>query len=151
VIGLLHRICDRLRATARRRRWPHDQALGRRAEDMAHRLLRRSGFTVVARNYRPRNGPGEIDLIAWQRDTLVFVEVKSRTTDEFGTPDRAVGRQKRETLVRSAFEYARRAGVPADRIRFDVVNVVFSDPPAIDRIENAFRPAPPMYYNTFSP
>lgn len=118
---------------------------------MAHRLLRRSGFTVVARNYRPRNSPGEIDLIAWHRDTLVFVEVKSRTTGEFGAPDRAIGREKRETLVRSALEYARRAGVPPDRIRFDVVNVVFSDPPAIDRIENAFRPAPPMYYNTFSP
>ncbi len=151
MIGLLHRICDRLRAAARRRRWSHDQALGRRAEDMAHRFLRRNGFIVVARNYRPRNGPGEIDLIAWQRDTLVFVEVKSRTTDQFGAPDRAVGRQKRETLVRSAFEYAHRAGVPAERIRFDIVNVVFSDPPVIDRIESAFRPAPPMYYNTFSP
>ena len=58
---------------------------GRMGEDLAHRYLRGRGCTVVARNYRPPSGHGEIDLVAWQGENLVFVEVKtgrSRPNDE---------------------------------------------------------------------
>lgn len=140
MIQPLLRLADALRHRVRRHLWAAKPATGRRGEDLAHRLLRREGLTVVARNYRPLSRSGEIDLVAWDRDTLVFVEVKSRQSDEFGTPDRAVDREKRELLVRGAREYARRAGVPWDRVRFDVVSVVFFDPPSVTRIEDAFRP-----------
>lgn len=136
----LYRLSDVLRHRARQRVETGSAATGRLGEDLAHRLLREQGFTVVARNFRPRGGHGEIDLIAWHGDTLVFVEVKSRSVADFGEPDRAVDRDKRASLVRSGGEYARRAGVPWDKVRFDIVNVILSAPPSVTRVEDAFRP-----------
>ncbi len=131
---------------ARRRSWTPEMASGRRAEDLAHRYLRGLGFRVVARNYRPRGGPGEIDLVCWERETLVFVEVKSRMSAEYGSPDRAIDQAKRDALVSSAREYARRADVPWSRIRFDVVNVITSRPPVVSHIQAAFPAG--QAYNT---
>src|SRR5689334_17626740 len=74
---LLYRIADRIRQRGRARAWETTRALGRRGEDIAHRYLQREGMTVVARNYRTATGAGEIDLVAWHGDTLVFVEVKT--------------------------------------------------------------------------
>jgi putative endonuclease len=138
---LLLGVSDRLRHHARRRRWSGDQATGRRGEDLAHRFLQRLKFRIVARNYRPRSGPGEIDLIAWDRDTLVFVEVKTRRTDEYGSPDRAVDHEKRLALVRAAREYARRANVEWPHVRFDLVSVVMSEPPSLSHTRDAFARA----------
>ena len=114
-------------------------ATGRRGEDLAHRFLRKRGYRVVARNYRPPSGAGEIDLVAWDGPTLVFVEVKTRATEEFGTPDRAVDSDKETYLDRAARDYARRAGVPFDRVRFDLVNVIDGNPPAVSVIRDAFH------------
>jgi putative endonuclease len=111
---------------------------GRIGEDLAHRYLRRQGCTIVARNYRTRSGSGEIDLVAWQGETLVFVEVKTRDSAEFGTPDRAVDADKERHLRTAASDYARRAGVEWERIRFDVVSVVLN-PRRIEWIRDAFR------------
>ena len=115
-----------------------DQALGRRGEDLAHRFLQGAGMAVVARNYRMASGAGEVDLIGWERDTLVFVEVKSRQTADYGAPERAIGEEKERSLVRAAREYARHAGVPWERVRFEVVTVVFSSPPVIAHWRDAF-------------
>lgn len=139
MIGLLYRLGDAARRLARRRRWAAGLASGRLGEDLAHRFLRRRGYTVVARNYRPPEGAGEIDLIAWDRDTLVFVEVKSRSTDEFGDPDRSVDRYKMQRLERVARDYVRRAEVPWDRTRFEIVNVILGEPPQIELLPNGFR------------
>ena len=57
---------DWFRHLARRRRWNPSQALGRRGEDLAHRFLRRQGYTIVARNYRLAAGDAEADVIAWE-------------------------------------------------------------------------------------
>src|SRR5205823_14536290 len=84
VISLLYRAADLIR----RRRYPNDH--GRIGEDLAHRYLQKHGCTVVARNYRPPSGPGEIDLVAWDGESLAFVEVKTRATAEFGAPESAV-------------------------------------------------------------
>ena len=111
---------------------------GRIGEDLAHRYLRRQGCTIVARNYRTRSGSGEIDLVAWQGETLVFVEVKTRDSAEFGAPDRAVDADKERHLRTAARDYARRAGVEWERIRFDVVSVVLN-PRRIEWIRDAFR------------
>lgn len=111
---------------------------GRIGEDLAHRHLRRHGCTIVARNYRTRSGSGEIDIVAWQGETLVFVEVKTRDSREFGAPGRAVDADKEQHLRTAAGDYARRAGIEWVRTRFDVVSVVL-DPPGIEWIRGAFR------------
>jgi putative endonuclease len=129
---------DWLRHIARRRRWNADLATGRRGEDLAHRYLRREGFTVVARNYRLAAGDAEADLIAWEGEHLVFVEVKSRGSEDYGPAERAVGEEKRAHLRRVAREYARKTDTPWERIRFDVVTVVFDQPPRIQLFRSAF-------------
>jgi len=129
---------DWLRHRARARRWKPDLALGRRGEDLAHRFLRENGYTVVARNYRLAAGDAEADIIAWQGETLVLVEVKSRSTDEHGPPDRAISLEKTNHLRRVAREYTRKADFPLERVRFDVVSIVFGKPPEIQLLPNAF-------------
>jgi len=129
---------DSLRHTARRRRWTADMAMGRRGEDLAHRYLHREGYTIVARNYRLAAGDAEADLIAWEGEHLVFVEVKSRGSEEYGPAERAVGEEKRVHLRRAAREYARKTDTPWERVRFDVVTVVFDQPPRIQLFRSAF-------------
>jgi len=137
--GKLFEFADLLRQHARRRHMTGDHALGRRGEDIAQRFLQRSGMIVVDRNYRMASGAGEVDLVAWDGDTLVFVEVKSRQTIEHGAPDRAIGPQKQSSLLRTAREYARQAEVPWQKVRFDVVTVVFeATPPAVTHFRDVF-------------
>ena len=140
MMGRLYEFADLVRHHAQQRHMPPDHALGRRGEDIAHRFLQRSGIVVVARNYRMNSGAGEVDLIGWEGGTLVFVEVKSRRTDAYGAPDRAIGQQKQFSLFRAAREYARHADVPWQNVRFDVVNVVFTTPPSVTHFRDAFRP-----------
>jgi putative endonuclease len=132
MITLLYRAADALR----RRSFATDH--GRMGEDMAHRYLRSHGCTIVARNYRPRTGRGEIDLVAWRGGKLIFVEVKTRASEEFGTPDRAVDAEKRANLQFAARDYARRANVDWQETRFDIVSVVLDFPPRIVWMPDAF-------------
>ena len=134
----LFKLADLLRHKARLRRWTPDLASGRRGEDLAHRHLQALGYRVVARNWRARCGP-EVDLIAHDGEALVFVEVKSRKTDEFGSPDRAIDREKELHLLRAAQEYTRRAGAEWSKVRFDIVNVVFTEPARIELRRDAFH------------
>ena len=85
------------------------------------------------------SGAGEVDLIGWEAGTLVFIEVKSRMSVEYGAPDRAIGLQKRSSLIRAAREYARHAEVAWERVRFDVVNVVFDQPPVVTHFRDALN------------
>lgn len=140
MMAWVYRMADLLRDRGRRRFWTRDLASGRRGEDLAHRFLRQRGVTIVARNYRPSFGGADIDLIGWAGDRLVFVEVKSRSTTEFGTPERAVDQEKERLLERSARDYARRAGVDWSRVRFDIVSVVLEAPPRIEWFLDAFVP-----------
>jgi putative endonuclease len=119
-MGFLYRAADAIR----RRYLKHDH--GAMGEDLAHRYLRRRGCTVIARNYRTRSGSGEIDIVAWHGRTLVFVEVKTRQTEEYGTPDRAVDAEKQQRLRVAARDYVRRSGFLLERTRFDVVSVVLT-------------------------
>ena len=128
---------DWLRHVARKRRWTSTLALGRRGEDLAHRYLRAQGFTIVARNYRLASGDAEADLIAWEGETLVFVEVKTRESANFGPPERAIGEDKHRHLMRIAREYTRKTRTPWSRVRFDVVSVVLASPPGIVLFRNA--------------
>ena len=93
----------------------------------------------MARNYRLPAGDGEADLIAWEGETLVIVEVKARQSDEYGPPDRAVGDDKRARLRRLARAYARKTDTPWERVRCDVVTVVFARRPQLQLVRNAFN------------
>ncbi len=121
---MIGRFLDWLRDRSRRRRWNPRIALGRRGEDLAHRFLREKGYVIVARNYRLGSGDAEADLIAWDQDALVFVEVKTRSSEDFGPPERAVGEEKRKHMRRAALDYTRRRGLALDRVRYDLVTVV---------------------------
>ena len=138
---MIAKVFDRLRDLRRRRIWTADQSAGRRGEDLAHRFLRRQGFTIVARNYRLPTGDAEADLIAWEGSTLVFVEVKSRASEEYGPPERAIGDEKRRHLLRLARAFTRKSETPWEQVRFDVVTVVFSRPPEIKLVRNAIPSA----------
>jgi putative endonuclease len=133
MVGILYRAVDAIR----RRFYPGDR--GRLGEDLAHRFLRRKGLTVVSRNFRARSGAGEIDLVAWHGPSLVFVEVKTRSSEDHGAPEAAVDLEKRIALQRTAREYSRRSGVEWDRTRFDIVSVVLEKPVRIRWLRDAFR------------
>jgi putative endonuclease len=93
---------------------------------------------VVARNWRAEDGSGELDIVAWDGETLVVVEVKTRATTEFGLPEEAVDAEKRSHLARTAARYAREADVPFDRVRFDIVSVLLESRPRIEHFRGAF-------------
>ncbi len=92
----------------------------------------------MARNYRLAAGDAEADIIAREGEDLVIVEVKSRTSLEFGAPDRAIGDMKQSALLRVARAYAKKAEIPMERVRVDVVTVILSDPPVIEHFRSAF-------------
>ena len=111
------------------RRAPHLR-LGARGERVAARALRRAGYRVVARNYRPGRPPApELDVVAWEGDTLAVVEVKTRRGG-LGRPMERVDEEKRRRLRRAAAllwrrESARRRIPPGSKLRLDVVEVWF--------------------------
>lgn len=129
---------DKVRHRIERKRYTPERANGVRGEDLAMRFLQARKFVIVGRNFRPRNGRGEIDIIAWDGDTLVFVEVKSAVDDECGTPDRAIDRYKRERLEWAARCYLSKARVPWERSRFDIVTLVGEIDPLIEHYPAAF-------------
>jgi putative endonuclease len=116
---------------------------GSAAESAAAKFLERRGYRIVAYNYRTRLG--EIDLIAEDRGTLVFIEVKARATDRFGSPGEAITPAKQARIARLAQQFltARRLG---DRpCRFDAVLISGEDPRSqrIELVTAAFEIAPP--------
>ena len=110
--------------------------VGRRGEDLAADYLQRRGFKVLERNYRTKFG--EVDLICLNRETVVFVEVKSRSSGAFGAPDEAVHRDKRRRLSKAALDYLARRSWENRRARFDVVSIRLDGPePEVRHLEDA--------------
>jgi putative endonuclease len=107
---------------------PHLET-GRAGELAAFFYLRRQGYKVVARDWKSPRAPGDIDLIAWQDDTLCFVEVKARSGREVATAEAAIDEHKRRTLRRLASHYVRNLpeGTPS---RFDVLSIYYTGQPA---------------------
>lgn len=97
------------------------QSLGRRGEDRAAEFLRRQGFTILSRRYQTRHG--EIDLIAREGDALCFIEVKTRSGDEFGDPAEAITPAKQKRLALAAQSYLAEKKALGAAVRFDVVAV----------------------------
>ena len=114
-------------------------ALGRCGEQRAARFLERSGLRVIERRFRLRCG--EIDLIALDRDTVVFVEVKTRRGRGFGAPAESVTAAKRRRMARTALAFLSRRGWHERPCRFDVVEVLDDGKTTeIKHIPDAFRP-----------
>ncbi len=135
---LLWKLSDAARQRRHAKTLTPDAALGRRGEDLAHRYLRSKGMTILSRNYRPGGGDSEIDIVARDGGTVVFVEVKSRNSAEHGSPDRAIDTEKQRHIVRAARAFATRAGIEWKQVRFDTVSIVFSSPPSIVHQQDAF-------------
>jgi putative endonuclease len=115
-------------------------ALGRQGEHLAAKHLKRSRFKILYRNFRAPGG-GEVDLVCRDLDTdeLVFAEVKTRRTREFGDPSEAVNRKKQDLIARGAIAWLRMLDFPDICYRFDIVEVIITaDHREVVIIKNAF-------------
>lgn len=112
--------------------------LGRSGEEIALAYLQKKKFRVVERGFRFHRG--EIDLIAWDRETLVFVEVKTRAGQSFGRPEESVTPAKQNQIRKLALAYLSTRRLDGINCRFDVVAVRVSGngPPQIDHFPDAF-------------
>jgi putative endonuclease len=123
---------------------PH-LALGRAGEQLAARHLRHQSYKILYRNFRGVRG-GEIDLVCRHGEALVFVEVKTRSSEDFGRPLAAVNRKQQRRIVRGAMAWLRMLDLPDLTFRFDVVEVLVTTPPKITVVENAFNLPAGYYY-----
>jgi putative endonuclease len=108
--------------------------IGKAGEELAARFLQRNGFELVACNFKVPIGrnrkdvqvSGEIDIIALDKDVLCFVEVKTRSSDEFSTPLSAVDLRKQRQITRTARVYRKIFGLQKMRFRYDVIGIVLN-------------------------
>ena len=116
------------------------KAIGRAGEEAAVRYLEQQGYTILERNFRLRTG--EVDIIARDREYLVFIEVKTRTNNAFGSPFEAVDQSKQQRIARTALAYL--AGQAREMpVRFDVVAVFAAgDAVRVELLRNAFSGSP---------
>jgi putative endonuclease len=110
---------------------------GKTGEDLACRELEGRGYAIIARRYRRRRG--ELDIVARDGSTLVFVEVKTRQSRDFGDAAEAVNWFKRRTMVQLAMEYMARHRLTNEPCRFDVVAIhLEAGQPVVEVYQNAF-------------
>jgi putative endonuclease len=126
---------------------PQHLRLGTRGEKLACQFLKRSGYKILYRNFRGRTG-GEIDIVCRDRDTLVFVEVKTRRREDFGRPFDAVDRKKQKRVARGGLAWLRLLDDPDILFRFDVVEVIIAEgqEPRLEILQNAFALPEPYIY-----
>jgi len=116
------------------------QELGKKGEDLADDYLKRKGYSIVHRNFRM--GRAEIDLIATFQNVLIFIEVKTRSSTQFGFPEEFVTSHKEQMLFQAADEYCETMNVDLP-IRFDIVAIVINNSTSkITHFEDAFWPSP---------
>lgn len=112
--------------------------LGKRGEAIARKFLEKKGFTIVETNWRHEKD--EIDIIAKEKDELVIVEVKTRSTDFFGEPEESVGPQKEAFLIRATEAYLENNELDIDT-RFDIISIILNKKEQkITHIIDAFYP-----------
>jgi len=125
---------------------PQHLRFGELGERAAKRHLRRKGLKFLTANFRsPR---GEIDLIFREQDCLVFIEVKTRSSEEWSRPAAAVDRERRQRLTRAALDYLRLLRNPAVKIRFDIVEVLLANGEVkeVRHLPNTFAMEKPYRY-----
>ena len=117
---------------------PSTRDTGKQGEDIATSYLKDKGYDIITRNYTCPYG--EADIIARDKDEIVFVEVKSKRVRDFGDPMEMVDVRKQRTLSKVALCYLNEKGLDECNARFDVVAIYFSyNEPSVELIENAFE------------
>ena len=137
---------QRLWSWCRREQKPLHLQFGVLGERAARVYLKRHGLKFLTANFRSRRG--EIDLICRDGDCLVFVEVKTRSSEDWGRPAAAVDRERRQRLTRAALDYLRLLRNPRVKLRFDVVEVLLQDGTVreIRHLPNTFAMEHPYRY-----
>ena len=114
------------------------QQFGKKSENLAVWYLKRIGYKIIEQNYR--TPLGEIDIIAKEKKTIVFVEVKSRQSIRYGNPKCAVTPKKQRKISMVALQYLKSTRQTDVRARFDVVAITSNrDEPQIEVVKNAFE------------
>ena len=113
--------------------------LCRKGEALAGKLLKKRGYKILKRNYVSKYG--EIDIVAYDKGTISFVEVKTRQSENYGPPELAVTKEKRKRIIRTALNYLVVNQIEDTDCRFDVVSILFKEndnKPDIELFEGAF-------------
>lgn len=111
--------------------------LGRLGEELARNYLEKKGYIILAANYRTPFG--ELDLVARDDETIVFVEVRTRSTVNYGTPFESITHSKQERLIRLALQFCAHHYLYSKNLRFDVIGIILkNNQPTIEHISNAF-------------
>ncbi|RPH52940.1 MAG: YraN family protein [Desulfobacteraceae bacterium] len=114
-----------------------DQQFGKESESTAARYLKKKGYKIIEQNYRTKLG--EIDIIAKEKNTIVFVEVKSRKSASYGNPKYAVTPKKMRKISMVALYFLKVTNQSSSKARFDVVSISHGgEDPQIEIIKNAF-------------
>lgn len=113
--------------------------LGQQGEQLARTYLENKGYRIIVSNWR--HGRAEVDLITEFADTLVFVEVKTRSNSHFGQPDEFVGPKKEQQLATAACAYMEQVRYKGE-IRFDIISIIMPSQakPEVNHIQDAFFP-----------
>lgn len=116
----------------------HPHELGKRGEDLAAGYLESEGLVILSRNWRCRDG--ELDMVATDGNALVVCEVKTRSSEDFGTPAEAVHPTKAHRIRRATYEWLRRYGVHWCPVRFDVLAIIWppNEPPRLEHLRGVF-------------
>ncbi len=113
--------------------------LCKKGEALAGKLLKKRGYKILKRNYVSKYG--EIDIVAYDKGTISFVEVKTRQSENYGPPEMAVTKEKRKRIIRTASHYLVSNHIEDTDCRFDVVSILFKEndnKPNIELYEGAF-------------
>jgi putative endonuclease len=112
--------------------------IGQKGEDLAVAFLKGLQYVILERNYRCKLG--EVDIIARDNDTLVFIEVRSRSSLAFGLPQESINRRKRHQISKVALEFMSRRRFKNTPARFDVIAISFEQgKEKVDHIRDAFE------------
>jgi putative endonuclease len=119
---------------------------GKKGEKIAQSFLRKKGYKIVTTNYRC--ALGEIDIIAKDKQCLVFIEVKTRSNESFGSPKLAITYKKQNQLIKVALSYLKQKRLYQPECRFDVLVITFRQEGEnnIELIQNAFSLDQSQYF-----
>jgi putative endonuclease len=139
-------LSERVKSWWRGRPQPEHLRHGQLGEHAARKHLVARGLKFLTANFRTERG--EIDLILRDRDCLVFAEVKTRSSEDWGRPAAAVDRERRQRLTRAALDYLRLLKNPKVKLRFDIVEVLLEDGAVreIRHLPNSFPMERPYRY-----
>lgn len=118
---------------------PYKKIMAEKGELAAAKFLKKKGYKILQRNYRRK--VGEIDIICYDHGVIVFIEVKTRSTDNYGPPELSVTETKKRQIIKVASYYIAEKKIEGVDLRFDVVSIIYSPTkkhPTITLYKNAF-------------